>query len=336
MRKLLGLLGALGLVASSSSVVVSCGKSDDKAIDLSAVKLTTDKDTTGATLAKDADNDSNFTGSITADATKITLDFSGMTDNKDKNVTVDADKTIVHQSTASDTKVDASKLTANVASPVDTNKGPVITAEVSGIAEKNVVVIAFTVDGFKESTVTLTVAKAGTPSAKKDLSKVVATKALGEITEESATTLPSAEHLATALNEKNSGLGITKDDFDIATDPAQSTTTATITAKGNNFTGTVAVTYTVKAGSTPSAKKDLSKVVATKALGEITEESATTLPSAEHLATALNAKNSGLGITKDDFDIAKTPAQSATGATITAKGNNFTGTVAVTYTVKVG
>ncbi|AOG60950.1 hypothetical protein SHELI_v1c10030 [Spiroplasma helicoides] len=101
--------------------------------------------------------------------------------------------------------------------------------------------------------------------------------------------------------------------------------------------GSVAVACNKKADDkgTATTKKDLS-ALAKKELGEIQLGVDETMPSVKELVAAVNKTNASYGLGESDVEIAKSPAQTVTGATLTAKSTStkFTGSVAVTYTVK--
>ncbi|AOG60959.1 hypothetical protein SHELI_v1c10120 [Spiroplasma helicoides] len=100
--------------------------------------------------------------------------------------------------------------------------------------------------------------------------------------------------------------------------------------------GSVAVACNKKADDKATTdKKDLGSL-AKKELGEIQLSAGETMPSVKELVAAINKANASYGLGESDVEIATSPAQTVTGATLKAKAasTKFTGSVAVTYTVK--
>jgi hypothetical protein len=300
MKKLLSLLGAIGLVATSSATVVSCdnGDKDSSTTDFKADFSTfTDLNSITDAIAKNAGIEFNKTTSVSfyKNIDEVNTIEDGVINKKDPTddmpVAIEDIETIKGMESVSYLAMDVT---------IDTENPEASTAST---------VLKGTITNEKAA-----------PVEKTDLSTIT-TKELGEIAAADAKTIVEA------INAKNDGLNLTEADVDVT--PKDDNTGATVKAKDDsaNFTGSVDVTFTVKAA--PVEKTDLSAIT-TKELGEIATADAKTI------VEAINAKNDGLNLTEADVEV--TPKGDNTGATVTAKKEsaNFTGTVEVTFTVTQG
>ncbi|ALA98591.1 hypothetical protein SKUN_001740 (plasmid) [Spiroplasma kunkelii CR2-3x] len=151
---------------------------------------------------------------------------------------------------------------------------------------------------------------------KQNLSKLITTPNLGDITMASAT--PTTDELETAIKAKNTNY----QNGDVTFSEIKATE-ATVTGATNKYTGTVKLSYTKKVVLSP-----LNSFITETDLGDITMASAT--PTTDELETAIKAKNTNYQNGDVTFSEIK-----ATEATVTGVTNKYTGTVKLSYTKKV-
>jgi cell division protein ZapA (FtsZ GTPase activity inhibitor) len=296
MKKLLSLLGAIGLVATSSATVVSCDNGD---------------------------KDSSNAGDFSTDLSKVAGDTTAL-EGVIKTQFEDTDKIADATSLCS-----LIQLTMQITLKIlmTTGKGDVtmpgnITDKIKVM--KNQSHFMLTLKPQKKVNYGTTVLKGtitnekAAPVEKTDLSKI-ATKDLGTIADTSAATIVAA------MNTVNEGLNLTEADVEITLNEDSKGATVKATDASENFTGSVDVTFTV--GDVPATKTDLADAVKVTVLGEITDTNAATI------VAAINAANEGLKLTEADVEI--TPNEDNKGATVKATdaSENFTGSVDVTFTV---
>ncbi len=282
MKKLLGLLGAMGMVASTGSAVVSCGnksKDEAKATLESIVKVKAlgeieiASDAEAPTLdqllvaikAKNASstltkNDVELDGAATATKAKIKAkaDSSKYTGTVEVTYTVKKAAAKATLESIVKTKVLGE---INIASDAEV---PTLDQLIKAIKAKNASSDLTTNDVDLDGAATATTAKikAKTDSskytgsvevtytvkkadAKKSLDSVVTVKALGEIDLNNQTKVPTIEQLVAAIKVVNASSTLTKDDVELVGDAEVAK--ATIKAKdSSNYTGQVVVTYTLK------------------------------------------------------------------------------------------
>jgi hypothetical protein len=295
MKKLLSLLGAIGLVATSGATVVSCDNGD--------------KDSTTTDFSADFSTFTDLASITTAITTNAGVEFSATT-----SVLFYAN--IDEVNTVEDGII-------NKTEPGD--DAPVAINDIDDIkAMKSVAYLAMETTGEGEDMTATTVLKGtitnekAAPVEKTDLSKI-ATKDLGTIADTSAATIVAA------MNTVNEGLNLTEADVEITLNEDSKGATVKATDASENFTGSVNVIFTV--GDVPATKTDLADAVKVTVLGEITDTNAATI------VAAINAANEGLNLTEADVEI--TPNKDSKGATVKATdaSENFTGSVDVTFTV---
>jgi hypothetical protein len=293
MKKLLSLLGAIGLVATSSATVVSCDNGD--------------KDSSTTDFKADFSTFTDTESIVKAIATNAGIEFKETTQ-------VQFYKNIDEVNTVEDGAINKTEI-ENAPTPIDKIE------EIKGM--ESVAYLAMDITGEAENMSATTVLKGtitnekAAPVEQTDLSTIT-TKELGEIAAADAKTIVEA------INAKNEGLNLTEADVDVT--PKDDNSGATVAAKADsaNFTGTVDVTFTVK--TTPVDKTDLSTIT-TKELGEIAAADAKTI------VEAINAKNEGLNLTEDDVDVTPKDDNSGATVAAKADSANFTGSVEVTFSV---
>ncbi|AOG60952.1 hypothetical protein SHELI_v1c10050 [Spiroplasma helicoides] len=209
MKKLLSLLAATGLVATSGSVAVACNKkADDKA----------------AATTKDL-------STITGDSLKLAPTANDQAAAETAAIARIKEKLSVDVVKGTDFTIGEKDFTAATSSAAGSLK---VTAK-TGSTKLT-----------EGKTVTFSLTYKAAEAAKTDLSKMT-TKALGEFKLATVDTKPTLTELVSAVNKVNSNYDLAESDVEIASSPAQTTTGATLTAKSDSakFTGSVAVTYTV-------------------------------------------------------------------------------------------
>ncbi len=282
MKKLLGLLGAMGMVASTGSAVVSCGnKSKDEAKAtlesvvkvkaLGEIEIASDAEVptldqllvaikaknASSTLTKD---DVELDGAATATKAKI----KAKTDSSKYTGTVEVTYT-VKKAAAKATLESVVKVKSlgeiEIASDAEV---PTLDQLIKAIKAKNTSSDLTTndveLDGKATSTnakikakddsskytgtveVSYTVKKA---EAKKSLDSVVAEKQLGNIDLKNQSKLPTIDQLLVAIKTANSSSNLTTNDVELVGEAEAAN--ATIKAKdSSNYTGQVVVTYTLQ------------------------------------------------------------------------------------------
>jgi hypothetical protein len=305
MKKLLSLLGAIGLVATSSATVVSCGDPDS--------------DTTTYEL-----------GDITIDTVK------GTDDNADKDMAVISDILAAVKTAADDNKeyqaayeaatkdhtIDPEKMTSSIelegvgviGEDTDTSKSIDITT-----STYEAIKMDFDGDGTNEIDAKLTFAlkSSSAPVEVKDLKDVVTTLNLGTIADKESATILAA------INDINKS-NLTDADVTIK---ATSDTEATVTPKEDSkLVKGDAVTVTFKIGAEDKTVELNTIITEGTDLGEIAT------PDEAGVKAALTKKFANLD--QDEITISVDTDNST--ATISAKENStvYTGSVNVTFTVK--
>ncbi|AOG60957.1 hypothetical protein SHELI_v1c10100 [Spiroplasma helicoides] len=208
MKKLLSLLAATGLVATSGSVAVACNKkADDKA-----------------------------TTSTKKDLTKIGEANLKLAPNANDEAA--AKSAVIDQIKA--------KLSVTVVEKTDITFSDFVKAESSskaGSIKVTAVESSTLITGSATFSLTFKEAQAST---KTQLNKVVKVAQLDKI--DFSAEKPTAEDLLKGIKAKNSDLpsDFSINDFTIENSPEQTTTTATIKGAGDKYEGTVALTYSKK------------------------------------------------------------------------------------------
>ncbi|AHB36481.1 lipoprotein [Spiroplasma apis] len=280
MKKLLGLLGAMGMVASTGSAVVSCGnKSKDEAKAtlesivkvkaLGEIEIASDAEVPTldqllvAIKAKNASstltkNDVELDGAATATKAKIKAkaDSSKYTGTVEVSYTVKkAAAKATLESVVTKNGLDTIKIASDKEVPTDEQLIEAIKEKNSGIDLTNEVTFEgktateATVKAKEESlkyTGTVKVSyKVEKAVEKQTLESVVKEKTLGQIDLGKLGDTPSIEQLISAINGKNASLNLTNSDVEI--DGSATETTANLKAKttSSKYSGTVTVTYTV-------------------------------------------------------------------------------------------
>ncbi|QGS51419.1 lipoprotein [Spiroplasma tabanidicola] len=257
MKKLLSLLGAMGMVATSSSVAVACNNgtsvkdlSTIKTADLTVAPTANDEAAAkkavlaqiNAKLSVKAVETTDVVFSKFSQATSAEKAGSIVATAAEKSTLVKGTTTFVltFKSAEASSKTellaqikvknsDASALTED---DFDIASEPAISATAAKITAKG--------DKYQGS-VSLTYSK-GEASSKAELSSVIKTLDLGAFSFSEST--PSKTELLAQIKVKNSDASaLTEDDFDIASEPAISATAAKITAKGDKYQGSVSLTY---------------------------------------------------------------------------------------------
>jgi hypothetical protein len=294
MKKLLSLLGAIGLVATSSATVVSCDNGD---------------------------KDSSNAGDFSTDLSKVAGDTTAL-EGVIKKQFEDTDKIADAKFMFFDTIDNAN----NAEDIMTTGKGDVtMPGNITKIKgdEKSVAFYAY-IEPAKEGEFGTTVLKGtitnekAAPVEKTDLSKI-ATKDLGTIADTSAATIVAA------MNTVNEGLNLTEADVEITLNEDSKGATVKATDASENFTGSVNVIFTV--GDVPATKTDLADAIKVTVLGEITDTNAATI------VAAINAANEGLNLTEADVEITPNKDNKGATVKATDASENFTGSVDVTFTV---
>jgi Zn finger protein HypA/HybF involved in hydrogenase expression len=294
MKKLLSLLGAIGLVATSGATVVSCDNGD--------------KDSTTTDFSADFSTFTDLASITTAITTSAGVEFSATT-------SVSFYANIDEVNTVEDEAI-------NNTEPGD--DAPVKIEDIDVIkAMKSVAYLAMEKTGEGEDMTSTTVLKGtitnktAAPVEKIDLAEAVKVTELGEI----ADTKPAT--IVAAMNKANEGLVLTEADVEIT--PNEEGATVKATDASENFTGSVNVTFTV--GDVPATKTDLAEAVKTTALGEIDDTNAATI------VAAMNTANEGLNLTEADVEITLNKDNKGATVKATDASENFTGSVDVTFTV---
>jgi hypothetical protein len=220
MKKLLSLLGAIGLVATSSATVVSCdnGDKDSSTTDFKADFSTfTDLNSITDAIAKNAGIEFNKTTSVSfyKNIDEVNTIEDGVINKKDPTddmpVAIEDIETIKGMESVSylamDVTIDTENPEASTASTV--LKGT-ITNETAAPIEKT------------------------------DLADAVKVTKLGEITDTNTATILAA------INAANKGLDLTEADVEITPNKDNESATVKATDASENFTGSVDVTFTVK------------------------------------------------------------------------------------------
>jgi hypothetical protein len=214
MKKLLSLLGAIGLVATSGATVVSCDNGD--------------KDSTTTDFSADFSTFTDLASITTAITTNAGVEFSATT-----SVLFYAN--IDEVNTVEDGVI-------NKTEPGD--DAPVKIDDIDKIkAMKSVAYLAMETTGEGEDMTATTVLKGtitnkkAAPVEKIDLAEAVKVTKLGEIADTKAATI------VVAINAVNEGLNLTEADVEIT--PNEEGATVKATDASENFTGSVDVTFTV-------------------------------------------------------------------------------------------
>jgi hypothetical protein len=306
MKKLLSLLGAIGLVATSSATVVSCGDPDS--------------DTTTYEL-----------GDITIDTVK------GTDDNADKDMAVISDilaavKTAAegnkeyqaaYEAAAKDHTIDPEKMTSSMEL-----EGVGVIDEKTTDVSKSIDITTSTYEAIKmdfdgdgtndiDAKLTFALKSSSAPVEAKDLKDVVTTLKLGTIADKEPATILAA------INKANSS-SLTDEDVTIE---ATSDTEATVTPKeGSKLVKGDAVTVKFKIGAEDKTV-ELNTIIAEGTdLGEIA--------TADEASVKAALTKNFADLKQDEITISVDTDKST--ATISAKENStvYTGSVNVTFTVK--
>jgi hypothetical protein len=294
MKKLLSLLGAIGLVATSSATVVSCDNGD--------------KDSSTTDFKADFSTFTDTESIVKAIATNAGIEFKETTK-------VQFYKNIDEVNTVEDDAINKTEI-ENAPTPIENIE------DIKGM--ESVAYLAMDITGEAENMSATTVLKGtitnekAAPVEKTDLS-TIANKDLAEIAAADAKTIVEA------INAKNADLNLTE--ADVTVEVNGDNTGATVTAKEEsaNFTGSVDVIFTVTPA--PVEKTDLS-TIANKDLAEIAAADAKTI------VEAINAKNADLNLTEDDVTVEVNGDNTGATVTAKEESANFTGSVDVIFTVK--
>jgi hypothetical protein len=294
MKKLLSLLGAIGLVATSSATVVSCDNGD--------------KDSSTTDFKADFSTFTDIESIVKAIATNAGIEFKETTK-------VEFYKNIDEVNTVEDGAINKTK-NENAPTPIENIE------DIKGM--KSVAYLAMDITGEAENTSATTVLK-GTitnetpaPVEKTDLS-TIDNKDLDEIANTEAATIVAA------INDKNADLNLTE--ADVTVEVNGDNTGATVTAKEESakFTGSVNVKFTVTPA--PVEKTDLS-TIDNKDLDEIANTEAATI------VAAINDKNADLNLTEADVTVEVNGDNTGATVTAKEESAKFTGSVNVKFTVE--
>jgi hypothetical protein len=294
MKKLLSLLGAIGLVATSSATVVSCDNGD--------------KDSSTTDFKADFSTFTDIESIVKAIATNAGIEFKETTK-------VEFYKNIDEVNTVEDGAINKTKI-ENAPTPIENIE------DIKGM--KSVAYLAMDITGEAENTSATTVLK-GTitnetpaPVEKTDLS-TIDNKDLDEIANTEAATIVAA------INDKNADLNLTE--ADVTVEVNGDNTGATVTAKEESakFTGSVNVKFTVTPA--PVEKTDLS-TIDNKDLDEIANTEAATI------VAAINDKNADLNLTEADVTVEVNGDNTGATVTAKEESAKFTGSVNVKFTVE--
>ncbi|AKX34062.1 hypothetical protein SLITO_v1c04090 [Spiroplasma litorale] len=364
MKKLLGLLAATGLIATTSATVVSCGETDKTDLsslskkDLGDINGEGEKpsisDIVSAINSKNSgyglkSSDVEFEGEVTVLKAKIKAKadsekFTG-------SVEVNYNYSKKSESTPEATKLSdiIKKTDLGTIKVADAQKAPSLEEVYNAIKTANSTTIGkLTKDDLKfsgeakttEATVTnandkftgsikVTYKLENKEAEATKLSDIIKKTDLGTIKVADAQKAPSLEEVYNAIKTANSTtIGkLTKDDLKFSGEAK--TTEATVTNANDKFTGSIKVTYKLENKEAEATK--LSDIIKKTDLGTIKVADAQKAPSLEEVYNAIKTANSTtIGkLTKDDLKFsgeAKT-----TEATVTNANSKFTGSIKVTY-----
>jgi hypothetical protein len=293
MKKLLSLLGAIGLVATSSATVVSCDNGD--------------KDSSTTDFKADFSTFTDIESIVKAIATNAGIEFKETTK-------VQFYKNIDEVNTVEDGAINKTEI-ENAPTPIENIE------DIKGM--KSVAYLAMDITGEAENMSATTVLKGtitnekAAPVEKTDLS-TIANKDLDEIAAADAKTIVEA------INAKNADLNLTEADVTVEVNGDNNGATVTAKEESANFTGSVDVTFTVTPA--PVEKTDLS-TIANKDLDEIADNKAATI------VAAINDKNADLNLTEADVTVEVNGDNSGATVTAKEESANFTGSVEVTFSV---